>query len=118
MTRRYLVTGGAGFLGSHLVDCLLNDGHAVLCVDNLSTGTYDNVAHRAAHPGFAFCHHDVVDPLGQVLVGDIDGIFNLACPASPVHYQHDPIHTTKTAVIGTLNLLALAHRLAWILHKT
>lgn len=109
-TRRYLVTGGAGFLGSHLCDRLLAAGHAVLCVDDLTTGRYRNVAQHADNPAFMFCQHDVILPLDVDSVADIDGIFHLACPASPVHYQRDPVRTTQTAVVGTLNMLDVARR--------
>jgi UDP-glucuronate decarboxylase len=105
--RRYLVTGGAGFLGSHLVDRLLADGHEVLCVDNLFTGSKDNIVHQLGNPRFEFMRHDITFPLYV----EIDGIFNLACPASPIHYQHDPVQTTKTSVIGSINMLGLAKRL-------
>lgn len=104
---RVLVTGGAGFLGSHLIDRLLDDGHDVLCVDNLFTGTRDNIAHLRAHPRFEFLRHDVTFPLFV----EVDEIYNLACPASPIHYQHDPVQTTKTSVVGAINMLGLAKRL-------
>lgn len=102
-----LVTGGAGFLGSHLCDRLLADGHEVLCVDNLFTGAKRNIAHLHANPRFEFMRHDVTFPLFV----EVDEIYNLACPASPVHYQHDPVQTTKTSVIGAINMLGLAKRL-------
>jgi UDP-glucuronate decarboxylase len=105
--KRVLVTGGAGFLGSHLIDRLLERGAAVCCVDNLFTGAEENLEHLCAHPRFEFIQHDVCLPL-QV---EIDEIYNLACPASPVHYQHDPVRTTKTAVLGALNMLELAQRM-------
>ena len=105
--RRVLVTGGAGFLGSHLIDRLLRDGHEVLCVDNLFTGTKRNIDHLSAHPRFEFMRHDVCFPLYV----EVDEIYNLACPASPIHYQHDPVATTKTSVHGAINLLGLAKRL-------
>lgn len=105
--RRVLVTGGAGFLGSHLVDRLLERGDEVLCVDNLFTGTKRNVDHLHDHPRFEFMRHDVTMPLYV----EVDEIFNLACPASPIHYQHDPIQTTKTSVHGAINMLGLAKRL-------
>ena len=105
--RKILVTGGAGFVGSHLIDRLLRDGHEVLCVDNLFTGSKRNIAHLADHPDFEFLRHDVTQPLHL----EVDAIYNLACPASPVHYQHDPIHTMKTSVLGAINLLGLAKRL-------
>lgn len=105
--KRILVTGGAGFLGSHLGDRLLAMGHEVLCVDNLFTGTKRNLDHLHAHPRFEFMRHDVSFPLHV----EVDEIYNLACPASPVHYQHDPVQTTKTAVLGAINMLGLARRL-------
>lgn len=105
--RRILVTGGAGFLGSHLIDRLLADGHEVLCVDNLFTGTKDNVAHLRDNSNFEFLRHDITEPL-QV---EVDEIYNLACPASPIHYQHDPVKTIKTSVVGATNMLELAKRL-------
>ncbi len=106
-TKRILVTGGAGFLGSHLCDRLLRDGHEVVCADNLFTGTKRNIAHLREHPRFEFVRHDVTFPLYI----EVDEIFNLACPASPVHYQHDPVQTTKTSVHGAINMLGLAKRL-------
>jgi UDP-glucuronate decarboxylase len=105
--KRILVTGGAGFLGSHLIDCLLGQGHEVLCVDNLFTGTKRNMEHLHAHPRFEFVRHDVTFPLYV----EADEIYNLACPASPIHYQHDPVQTTKTSVHGAINMLGLAKRL-------
>ena len=105
--KRILVTGGAGFLGSHLVDRLLDLGHEVLCVDNLFTGAKRNIDHLHGHPLFEFMRHDVTFPLYV----EVDQIYNLACPASPVHYQHDPVQTTKTSVIGAINMLGLAKRL-------
>ena len=105
--KRILVTGGAGFLGSHLVDRLLEQGHEVLCVDNLFTGSKRNVDHLHEHPRFEFMRHDVCFPLYV----EVDEIWNLACPASPVHYQHDPVQTTKTSVHGAINMLGLAKRL-------
>ncbi len=105
--KRVLVTGGAGFLGSHLTDRLLNDGHEVLCLDNLFTGSKRNVEHLHQHPRFEFMRHDVCFPLYV----EVDEIYNLACPASPVHYQHDPVQTTKTSVHGAINMLGLAKRL-------
>lgn len=104
---RILVTGGAGFLGSHLCDRLLDDGHDVLCVDNFFTGSKRNIAHRIGHPYFELIRHDVTFPLYV----EVDRIYNLACPASPVHYQHDPVQTTKTSVHGAINMLGLAKRL-------
>ncbi len=104
--KRILVTGGAGFLGSHLCDRLLHDGHDVLCVDNFFTGSKRNVAHLLTHPYFELMRHDVTFPLYV----EVERIFNLACPASPVHYQHDPVQTTKTSVHGAINMLGLAKR--------
>ncbi|SDD97531.1 UDP-glucuronic acid decarboxylase family protein [Rhodospira trueperi] len=106
-TRRVLVTGGAGFLGSHLCDALLDAGHDVLCADNFFTGTRDNIVHLKDHPRFEFMRHDVTFPLYV----EVDEIYNLACPASPIHYQHDPVQTTKTSVHGAINVLGLAKRL-------
>jgi UDP-glucuronate decarboxylase len=105
-TTRVLVTGGAGFLGSHLCDRLIKDGHEVLCVDNLFTGTRANIGHLLNHPRFEFQRHDVTFPLYV----EVDEIYNLACPASPIHYQHDPVQTTKTSVHGAINMLGLAKR--------
>lgn len=105
--KRILVTGGAGFLGSHLIDRLLADGHDVLCADNLFTGTKRNLDHLHSHPRFEFMRHDVTFPLFV----EVDEIYNLACPASPIHYQHDPVQTTKTSVHGAINMLGLAKRL-------
>ena len=102
-----LVTGGAGFLGSHLCDRLIGDGHDVLCVDNFFTGAKANIAHLIGHPRFELMRHDVTMPLYV----EVDQIYNLACPASPVHYQHDPVQTTKTSVHGAINMLGLAKRL-------
>jgi UDP-glucuronate decarboxylase len=107
MRKRVMVTGGAGFLGSHLCDRLLDSGHDVLCVDNLFTGTKDNVAHLHSNASFEFMRHDVTFPLFV----EVDEIYNLACPASPIHYQHDPVQTTKTSVHGAINMLGLAKRL-------
>lgn len=103
---RVLVTGGAGFLGSHLCDRLLDTGHEVLCVDNFYTGMRRNVEHLLANPRFELLRHDVTTPL----MVEVDRIFNLACPASPVHYQKDPVQTTRTSVHGAMNMLDLAHR--------
>jgi len=103
---RILVTGGAGFLGSHLCERLLNEGHEVACLDNLFTGRRSNVAHLLANDRFEFIRHDVVDPFKI----EVDQIYNLACPASPVHYQHNPIKTVKTSVMGAINVLGLAKR--------
>lgn len=105
--KRILVTGGAGFLGSHLIDRLLGQGHEVICADNLFTGTKRNIEHLHGHPHFEFMRHDVTFPLYV----EVDEIYNLACPASPVHYQHDPVQTTKTSVHGAINMLGLAKRL-------
>lgn len=105
--KRIMVTGGAGFLGSHLCDKLLEQGHDVLCVDNLFTGTKRNIDHLHNHPRFEFMRHDVTFPLYV----EVDEIYNLACPASPIHYQHDPVATTKTSVHGAINMLGLAKRL-------
>ena len=107
MRKRVMVTGGAGFLGSHLIDRLLEAGHEVLCVDNLFTGTRDNLAHQHGNPKFEFLRHDITFPLFV----EVDEIYNLACPASPIHYQHDPVQTTKTSVHGAINVLGLAKRL-------
>jgi UDP-glucuronate decarboxylase len=105
-SKRVLVTGGAGFLGSHLCERLIAQGHDVICADNLFTGDKRNVAHLLAHPNFEFQRHDVTQPL----VVEVDEIWNLACPASPVHYQHDPVSTIKTSVHGAINMLGLAKR--------
>ena len=104
---RILVTGGAGFLGSHLCDRLLADGHDVLAVDNLYTGSKENIAHLLSNPKFEFLRHDITFPLFV----EVDAIYNLACPASPVHYQKHPVQTIKTSVIGAINMLGLAKRL-------
>ncbi|HEX3849924.1 MAG TPA: UDP-glucuronic acid decarboxylase family protein, partial [Polyangiaceae bacterium] len=106
MTRKVLVTGGAGFVGSHLCDRLIKSGHDVLCVDNYFTGTKKNIAHLLSHPLFEVKRHDVTFPLYV----EVERIFNLACPASPVHYQFDPVQTTKTSVHGAINMLGLAKR--------
>lgn len=106
-SRRVLVTGGAGFLGSHLCERLIAAGHDVLCVDNYFTGRRDNVARLIGNPRFEVMRHDVTFPLYV----EVDEIYNLACPASPVHYQHDPVQTTKTSVHGAINMLGLAKRL-------
>ena len=105
-SKRILVTGGAGFLGSHLCDRLIEQGHDVLCVDNFFTGSKRNVAHLLDHPRFELMRHDVTFPLYV----EVDEIYNLACPASPVHYQYDPVQTTKTSVHGAINMLGLAKR--------
>jgi UDP-glucuronate decarboxylase len=103
---RILVTGGAGFLGSHLCDRLLKDGHEVVCIDNLFTGRKQNIVHLLANPNFEFVRHDIIDPFKF----EVDQIYNLACPASPVHYQYNPIKTIKTSVMGSINCLGLAKR--------
>jgi len=106
-SKRVLVTGGAGFLGSHLCERLISQGHNVLCVDNYFTGRKENVGHLLEDPRFEAMRHDVTHPLFV----EVDEIYNLACPASPVHYQHDPVQTTKTSVLGAINMLGLAKRL-------
>ena len=105
--KKVLITGGAGFIGSHLCERLLSDGNDVICVDNYFTGIKDNIAHLMDNPRFEVMRHDVTFPLYV----EVDEIYNLACPASPVHYQHDPVQTTKTSVHGAINLLGLAKRL-------
>ena len=105
-SRRVLVTGGAGFLGSFLCERLLAQGHEVLCVDNFFTGRRRNIAHLLGHPGFELLRHDITFPLYV----EVDEIYNLACPASPIHYQFDPVQTTKTSVHGAINMLGLAKR--------
>jgi UDP-glucuronate decarboxylase len=105
--KRILVTGGAGFLGSHLCERLLADGHDVLCVDNFFTGTKDNILPLMGNPHFEMLRHDVTFPLYV----EVDEIYNLACPASPIHYQFDPVQTTKTSVHGAINMLGLAKRI-------
>jgi len=104
--KRVMVTGGAGFLGSHLCDRLVADGHDVLCIDNFFTGTKDNIAHLIGNTQFELMRHDVTFPLYV----EVDEIYNLACPASPIHYQFDPVQTTKTSVHGAINMLGLAKR--------
>ena len=104
---RAVVSGGAGFLGSHLCDRLLKDGYDVICVDNFFTGTRQNITHLLDNPCFEVIRHDICEPLRV----EVDEIYNLACPASPPHYQHNPIYTTKTSVLGTMNMLGLAKRL-------
>ena len=106
MARTTLITGGAGFLGSHLCDRMIADGHDVLCVDNFYTGSKDNIRHLLGHKRFELLRHDVWLPLYV----EVDRIYNLACPASPVHYQNDPTSTTKTSVLGAINMLGLAKR--------
>jgi len=104
--KRILITGGAGFLGSHLSERLLNEGNEIFCLDNFFTGTKENVAHLIDNPYFEIIRHDVEFPLHL----EVDEIYNLACPASPPHYQHNPIHTNKTSVLGAINMLGLAKR--------
>ena len=103
---RILITGGAGFLGSHLADRLLEDGHEIICMDNLFTGSKRNIAHLMQNPSFEFFRHDVTDPFKL----EVDQIYNLACPASPMHYQYNAIKTIKTSVMGAINCLGLAKR--------
>jgi len=105
-SNRILITGGAGFLGSHLCERLLNEGHDVLCVDNFYTSTRSNITHLLANPNFELLRHDVTFPLYV----EVDQIYNMACPASPIHYQRDPVQTTKTTVHGAINMLGLAKR--------
>jgi UDP-glucuronate decarboxylase len=105
--KRVLITGGAGFIGSHLCERLLDQGHDVLCVDNFYTSSRDNIAHLLTNPYYEFMRHDVTVPLSV----EVDEIYNLACPASPIHYQRDPVQTTKTSVHGAINVLGLALRL-------
>lgn len=104
--KRILVTGGAGFIGSHLCERLLKDGHEVICLDNFFTGRKENISHLIGNPGFEIIRHDVIEP---VLL-EVDEIYNLACPASPVHYQYNPVKTIKTNIMGALNMLGLAKR--------
>ena len=104
--KKILITGGAGFLGSNLCERLLNDGHSIICVDNLYCSSKENISHLMPNPHFEFIYHDVVLPLDI----EVDEIYNLACPASPVHYQRDPIQTTKTSILGAINLLELAKK--------
>src|SRR5436190_7960779 len=106
LRKRVLVTGGAGFIGSHLCERLLREGHDVLCVDNFFTGTKDNIEHLLGHKHFELMRHDVTFPLYV----EVDEIYNLACPAAPIHYQFDPVQTTKTSVHGAINMLGLAKR--------
>jgi len=105
-SKRILITGGAGFLGSHLCERLINDGHDVICLDNFFTGTKENILHLMDNNRFELMRHDVTFPLYI----EVDEIYNLACPASPIHYQHDPVQTTKTSVHGAINMLGLAKR--------
>ena len=106
-SKRILVTGGAGFLGSHLCEKLLDEGHDVICADNFYSATKQNILQLLGRPNFELIRHDITFPLYL----EVDGIYNLACPASPVHYQHDPVQTTKTCVHGSINMLGLAKRL-------
>ena len=106
MKKRILVTGGAGFLGSHLCDRLIEQGNDVICIDNLFSGSKDNIRHLMGNPYFEFIRHDVTEPIYV----EVDQIYNLACPASPIHYQYDPIKTGKTSVLGALHTLGLAKR--------
>lgn len=106
LSKRIMITGGAGFLGSHLCDRLIQQGHEILCVDNFFTGSKRNIEHLMDHPRFELMRHDVTFPLYV----EVDEIYNLACPASPVHYQFDPVQTTKTSVHGAINMLGLAKR--------
>ncbi len=107
MSKRILVTGGAGFIGSHLCERLINEGHEVICLDNCFTGNKRNIVHLISNPFFEFVRHDVITPF----YAEVDEIFNFACPASPVHYQYNPIKTVKTSVMGAVNMLGLAKRL-------
>ena len=106
MAKRNLITGGAGFLGSHLIDRLMKAGEEVICLDNYYTGRKDNIRHWIGHPSFELIRHDVTDPIRL----EVDRIWHLACPASPVHYQFNPIKTAKTSFLGTYNMLGLARR--------
>ncbi|MDZ4404493.1 UDP-glucuronic acid decarboxylase family protein [Prosthecobacter sp.] len=106
MKKRILITGGAGFLGSHLCERLLNEGHEIICADNLFTGRKQNIAHLMSHPNFEFMRHDITEPICV----EVDQIYNLACPASPPHYQYNAIKTIKTSVMGAINVLGLARR--------
>ncbi len=104
--KRILVAGGAGFLGSHLIDRLVEQGHTVICMDNLQTGAMANISHVLDK--IQFVQHDIIEPFPEL--GQFDEIYNLACPASPIHYQTDPVHTFKTSVLGALNILELARK--------
>jgi UDP-glucuronate decarboxylase len=106
MTNKILITGGAGFLGSHLCQLLIKEGHEIICVDNFYTGNKDNISHLLTNPKFELIRHDITFPLYV----EVDQIYNLACPASPIHYQYDPVQTTKTSVHGAINMLGLAKR--------
>ncbi len=101
-----IVTGGAGFIGSHLIDCLIDDGHQIICLDNFFTGNKENIGHLIGNPHFELVRHDITTPI----LLEVDRIFNLACPASPIHYQYNPVKTIKTSVIGITNMLGLAKR--------
>src|SRR6187397_3548887 len=103
---RILVTGGAGFIGSHLCERLISDGNEVICLDNFFTGRRENILHLLNHPNFELIRHDVIEPI----LLEVDQIYNLACPASPVHYQYNPVKTVKTSVMGAINMLGLAKR--------
>ncbi|RMG01004.1 MAG: NAD-dependent epimerase/dehydratase family protein, partial [Acidobacteria bacterium] len=103
---RILVTGGAGFIGSHLCERLLNDGHEVICLDNYFTGRKENIVHLLSNPRFELIRHDITQPI----LLEVDQIYNLACPASPIHYQYNPVKTVKTNVMGAINMLGLAKR--------
>lgn len=105
-SKRILVTGGSGFIGSHLCERLLSDGHEVICIDNLFSSDKENIEHLLSNPHFEFVRHDVVEPY----MAEVQQIYNLACPASPVHYQYNPVKTTKTSVMGAINMLGLAKR--------
>lgn len=104
--KRILVTGGAGFIGSHLCERLLSEGHDVICMDNYFTGSKDNIRHLLENDHFELVRHDIIEPYHA----EVDEIYNLACPASPVHYQYNPIKTLKTSVMGAINMLGLAKR--------
>ncbi|HPB56388.1 MAG TPA: GDP-mannose 4,6-dehydratase, partial [Candidatus Aminicenantes bacterium] len=106
LKKRVLVTGGAGFIGSHLCERLLKEGCEVLCLDNLFTGEFKNIQHLVGQSGFEFIRHDIIQPI----LLEVDEVYNLACPASPVHYQFNPVKTVKTSVMGAINMLGLAKR--------
>jgi UDP-glucuronate decarboxylase len=103
---RILITGGGGFIGSHLCDRLIREGHDIVCLDNFFTGSKDNIRHLIGHPNFELIRHDIIEPI----LLEVDQIYNMACPASPVHYQYNPVKTTKTSVMGMINMLGLAKR--------
>ena len=105
---RILITGGAGFIGSHLADRLIAEGHQIICVDNLFTGSKENILQLQNNPSFKFIEHDIVEPL--FIEEKIDQVYNLACPASPVHYQHNPVHTIKASTLGMINMLGFARK--------